>query len=161
MLSLIKIALIIAVCLWGAMSALGNIIDWEGTKGAVGAVITMSAWEGGASDWRATSSPFLITAGALAIVTFKTLAALLCGLGAFRMWHERDEGRERFGEAKVIAISGCGLAVFGLFLGWIVIGEQWFEMWRSPQLAAAGDAAFRYGGFIALIGIFVAMREKP
>jgi predicted small integral membrane protein len=160
MLRLVKIALMTAVCLWGALGTVGNILDWEGTRGAMRAVSSMSGWEGGAGDWRATSSPIVTTAGALGVVAFKTLAALLCGLGVFRMWRERTKGSERFGKAKAAALSGCGIAVFGLFLGWIVLGEQWFEMWRSPQLELAGEAAFRYGGFICLIAIFVAMREE-
>jgi hypothetical protein len=41
-----------------------------------------------------------------------------------------------------------------------VIGEGWFEMWRSVSLQAAGDGAFRYGGFIALIALMVAARDQ-
>jgi predicted small integral membrane protein len=160
MLRVIKIGLVAAVCLWGALSALGNVLDWEGTLGAVRAVSTMTAWEGGAGDWRATSSPVLITAAAVLIVVFKVTAALLCGLGAGHMWRERHGDVGLFGRAKALALTGCGVAVLGLFLGWIVLGEQWFEMWRSPQLGAAGSAAFRYAGFIGLIAVFVAIREE-
>ena len=160
MLRVIKIGLVAAVCLWGALSALGNVLDWEGTLGAVRAVSTMTAWEGGAGDWRATSSPVLITAAAVLIVVFKVTAALLCGLGAVHMWRERHGDVGLFGRAKALALTGCGIALLGLFLGWIVLGEQWFEMWRSPQLGAAGAAAFRYAGFIGLIAVFVAIREE-
>ncbi len=57
-------------------------------------------------------------------------------------------------------LSGCVVAMLGVFLGWIVLGEQWFELWRSPELGAAGDAAFRYGGFIGIIALFVAIRDQ-
>lgn len=50
--------------------------------------------------------------------------------------------------------------MLGVFLGWIVLGEQWFELWRSPELGSAGDAAFRYGGFIGIIALFVAIRDQ-
>ena len=160
MLRLIKIALITAVCVWGVLGALGNILDWQGTRGAIGTVAGMTTWDGGASSWRATSNPVVITAAALGIVIFKSLSALLCGVGAFHMFRERTGDSESFGRSKAVALGGCGVAVFGLFLGWIVLGEQWFEMWRSPQFAQAGEAAFRYGGFIGLIGMFVAMPEE-
>ena len=160
MLRAIKILLITAVCLWGAMSALGNLIDWQGTRGAVGAVSGMTGLDDGLKDWRAISNTWVILAGAACIVTFKILSAMLCGLGAYRMLSSIDASNEHFGAAKHLALAGCGVAVFGLFLGWIVLGEQWFEMWRSPQLGMAGEAAFRYGGFIGIIGVFVAMPEN-
>ena len=155
-----QIALIAAVCLWGLLSAFGNLLDWSGTLGAVTAVAAMSTWDGGGADWRAIGSPVLITTAALAIVAFKLLSALLCGLGAARMVRERGAPVETFAAAEATALSGCGIAMLGLFLGWIVLGEQWFELWRSPELGAAGDAAFRYGGFIGVIALFVAIRDQ-
>ncbi|MEQ8263976.1 DUF2165 family protein [Pseudohaliea sp.] len=154
-----QIALIAAVCLWGLFSALGNILDWQGTLGAVTTVATMSTWEGGGRDWRAIGSPVFISTASSGIVAFKLLSALLCGLGATRMVRERGAPVEGFAAAKATALSGCGVAMLGLFLGWIVLGEQWFELWRSPELGAAGDAAFRYGGFIGIIALFVAMGD--
>jgi predicted small integral membrane protein len=101
-----QIALIAAVCLWGLLSAFGNLLDWQGTLGAVTAVATMRTWEGGGDDWRAIGSPVLITTAALAIVAFKLLSALLCGLGAARMVRERGAPIESFAVAKATALSG-------------------------------------------------------
>jgi len=39
------------------------------------------------------------------------------------------------------------------------MGEFVFMMHLDPGLSQAASAAFRYGGFIALIMIFVAQRE--
>jgi len=51
--------------------------------------------------------------------------------------------------------------VIMLFGGFIVIGESWFELWRSETLLrTALSDAFRYAGMIALIGIFVAMPDE-
>lgn len=75
------------------------------------------------------------------------------------MLRARSGDKVAFARSKTLALVGCGVAVFGLFLGWITLGEQWFELWRSQQLELASEAAFRYGGFIALIAIFVAQRE--
>ncbi|MEE4661395.1 MAG: DUF2165 family protein [Halieaceae bacterium] len=157
MLKLTKIFLIAAVCLWGAIGALGNVLGWQGTLGAVGAATSMAGFV--ENDWRATSNSLVILAGALCIVGFKLASATLCGLGASQMWADKGADSERFAVAKQLAVAGCGVAVFGLFFGWIVLGEQWFEMWRSPDLASAGESAFRYGGFIGIIGIFVALPE--
>jgi predicted small integral membrane protein len=71
------------------------------------------------------------------------------------MWEHRKSDAETFGGAKTLALTGCAVAVFGLFVGWTVIGEGWFEFWRSAALRDAASGAFRYGGFIALIALMV------
>ena len=160
MLRPVKIALVLAVGVWAGLSAFGNLIDWDGTRGAVASVSSMSSFEGGADDWRATTNPFIINGAGIAIATFKALTCVLCAYGGWQMWSVRTGEEAEFDRAKRYALAGCGVSVFGLFFGWITIGEQWFELWRSPQLELASEAAFRYAGFIALIAIFVAQRER-
>jgi predicted small integral membrane protein len=161
MLRMTKILLVLSVVLWAALGALGNVTDWKGTAGAVAAVTSMSTFAGGAENWRATTSPLVVLAGAIFIVAFKAVTAALCASGAWRMWAERKSDAETFGSAKALALTGCAVAVLGLFGGWIVIGEGWFEFWRSDSLReAAGGSAFRYGGFIALIALIVGAREQ-
>ncbi len=156
MLRIMKIILILSVAMWGVFGVLGNIVDWGGTTGAVGATTSMATFEGGADDWRATSNPAVIMAGAIFIVLLKSATALLCFAGAWKMWTTRAEDRAVFGQAKTYALTGCAIAVFMLFFGWIVIAESWFELWRSELLReAALGSAFRYAGMIALIGLFV------
>ncbi len=160
MLRILKIALVASVALWGALGALGDILDWTGTTGAVAAVTSMSTFAGGADKWQATTNPAVILAGAVFIVMFKTTTALLCAAGAWRMWRTRGGDVETFGRAKTLALCGCAVAVLCLFGGWTVVGETWFEFWRSDALRdTAGGGAFRYGGFIALIALMVGARD--
>jgi predicted small integral membrane protein len=160
MLRITKILLVLSVAAWGLLGAAGNLGDWKGTTGAVAAVTSMATFAGGAARWQATTNPAVIVAGAVFIVLFKLTSAALCLAGASRMLARRSGDAEAFGRAKNLAIAGCGVAVFGLFAGWTVIGEMWFEFWRSDALReAAGGSAFRYGGFIALIAMIVASRD--
>jgi predicted small integral membrane protein len=47
-----------------------------------------------------------------------------------------------------------------LFGGFIVIGETWFEMWRSDLLRDLSlQSAFRYGGMVTLIALYVGCLE--
>ena len=156
MLRIMKIMLVVSVAMWGFLGALGNITGWSGTTGAVTAVTSMSTFEGGAASWQATSHPAVIIAGALFIMLSKALAGLMCAAGAWRMWSARAADGSTFANAKTYALAGCGVAVFMLFGGFIVIGEGWFELWRSDSLREqAAETAFRYGAMIALIGLFV------
>ncbi len=127
MLRIMKILLALSVALWGLLGAFGNVSDWSGTTGAVAAVTSMSTFEGGAVRWQATTSPAVITAGALFITLSKAFAGLLCASGAWRMWAARIGDPAVFAKAKTFALAGCAVAVFMLFSGFIVIGEGWFE----------------------------------
>ena len=159
MIRIVKIGLIITVMLWAFFGALGNVLSWDGTRGAVAAVTSMVSFEGGAESWQATSSPIVIWLGALFITLSKLSAGVLCAAGAGRMWQSRNGSAADFTAAKSIALAGCGIAVIMLFGGFIVIAESWFELWRSESMGSVLSAAFRYAGMIALIAIFVAMPD--
>lgn len=160
MLRVIKILLVVCVALWGFLGASENIMDWQGTMAAVGAAASMATFDGGPESWKATTSPVIIWMGALMIMLSKLAAAGLCSVGAMRMWHARLGDSTGFQNAKTYALAGCGLAMVMLFGGFIVIGETWFEMWRSDALRDLSlQSAFRYGGMITLIALYVGSRD--
>ena len=161
MLRVVKIALISGVALWGFIGALFNLIDWDGTIGAVTAATSMSTFEGGTESWKATSSTAVIWIGALFIMLSKLSAALLCTKGALDMWQARSGDAAHFAIAKEFALVGCGIATIMLFGGFIVIAESWFELWRSDVLRGPVlDSAFRYAAMITLIALFVATKDE-
>ncbi len=161
MLRIMKIGLIATVALWGLVGALGNLLDWNQALGAVAAVTSMATFDGGAESWQATTNPVVIWLGALFIMLSKLAVGIMCSVGVMRMWQTRRSTGPDFAMSKVIALSGCAVAVIMLFGGFIVIAESWFELWRSqgPIRMALPDA-FRYAGMIALIAIFVAMPDE-
>lgn len=155
-----KSILILTVALWGFIGAFQNVIDWNGTIGAVGAVTSMTAIPGGTESWQATESILFIWIGALFIVASKLATGTLCGIGAFRMWMAKKPDLEAYNAAKEIALVGCAIAIIMLFGGFVVIAESWFELWRSESmLGPVLQSAFRYGGMITLIGLFVASND--
>lgn len=160
MLRTMKVLLVATVALWGFVGAFHNVLDWGGTLGAVAAATSMATFEGGADAWQATSNPAVVWIGALFIMLSKLAAASLCTIGALSMWKARGGDAQAFDAAKEYALAGCAVAVIMLFGGFIVIAESWFEMWRSDAMRGPVlESAFRYGGMIALIGIFVGARE--
>lgn len=155
-----KILLVATVALWGLLGAFGNLGDWDETMGAVSAVTSMASFEGGAESWKATTNPAVIWLGALFIMLSKFAVGVLCSMGAWRMWQAQGGDAAGFATAKEIALAGCAVAVIMLFGGFIVIAESWFELWRSDGFGGEVlQAAFRYGGFIALIALFVGTKE--
>ena len=85
---------------------------------------------------------------------------MLCLLGALSMFGARRRDPASFASAKQFALAGCAVAVIMLFGGFIVIAESGFELWRSESMRGPVlQSAFRYAGMIALIGLFVGMRD--
>ncbi|WP_460312373.1 DUF2165 family protein [Aliiglaciecola aliphaticivorans] len=84
----------------------------------------------------------------------------MCTLGSIRMWKAQSANSTAYNAAKQIALTGCAVAIIMLFGGFIIIAESWFELWRSESmLAPVLGSAFRYGGMISLIAIFVALKD--
>jgi predicted small integral membrane protein len=161
MLRTAKVGLIIVAALWGFIGALGNILDWNQALTSVAAVTSMSTFEGGADSWQAMASPLLSWLGALFIVSGKLATGILCTIGARQMWQVREGDLASFASAKQYALTGCAVGAIMLFGGFLVIGESWFELWRtdSPYRLALTDA-FRYAGLLMLIAIFVGQSNE-
>lgn len=156
MLRIAKTLLILVVASWGLVAALQNLVDWQGTLSAVGAATSMATFEGGAESWQASSNNVLIWLGALFIVISKIVSGGLCLVGSTQMWRARRANTTEFQRSKQLALSGCAVSLFMLFGGFVVIAETWFELWRSDVMRGPVlDSAFRYGGMIALIALFV------
>ncbi|MBI1393339.1 MAG: DUF2165 family protein [Alphaproteobacteria bacterium] len=161
MLKITKIILALSVAAWGFTGAASNLSDWGGTTGAVAAATSMTMFEPIADSWRATTNPVVITLGAIFIVSLKIAGGALCLAGGVRMAAAIRAGPASFATAKRLAVAGCGLLMFMLFAGWIVIAETWFQLWRSDVWRdAALDSAFRYGAMITLIGIFIGAGDE-
>ena len=156
----LKVALIAGVAAYCLLGMIANVADLPRTLGSIGGVVSMATVEGGPTRWQATTSPAVVIGGAIYIVLFKTVAGLVCLAGAWRMWVARRTDAATFARAKALALVGCGVAVLGLYLGWTVIAEQIFDLWRSNVFAQSAITAFRYGASGALIALVVGMREE-
>jgi len=156
MLRSIKTALAASVGLWALVGLASNISNLAGVRAKVAEVVTMGAIPGG-PHWQATDSAAVIVSGAAFILLSKASVLLLSLIGAARMWAARAAPAPRFAAAKQTALAACALALLALFLGWTVIAEGWFEIWRAPALRdGAAMTALRYAAFIALIGLTIA-----
>ncbi len=159
MVRLVKILLVAFVALWGLIGVAGNLSHLQIAYDAVESVTLMPTFPADAAPpWR-TDNPVVVWLGVALIVSGKIAAAILCGSGAVVMMKNRKAESAVFQHAKRFALVGGALAVAMLFGGFTIIGETLYAMFRHPEHVAAGAGAFRYGGFIALIMIFVGQSD--
>lgn len=138
--------------------AINNVTDYDTNYEIVSRVMSMSQVPAGSPlEWRAIPSPALHRALYAFIIAVEFAAAALVLAGVWRLVLMRNAEAARFNAAKGVTISGLALAV-GLYLfGFMAVGGEWFQMWRTgPDLE---QAAFRFIGCAALVLLFLGQRD--
>jgi predicted small integral membrane protein len=154
-----KILLMTAITLWLALVAFGNITDYGSNLVFVQHVLAMdSIFPDASIHYRAIRSPLLQHAAYVLIIATETLAAALCGLGAWRMARVRCAPAAMFHRAKRLAIAGLTLGLLLWLGGFMAIGGEWFGMWMSSQWNGL-DSAFRFVVVLLAALIFLGPRE--
>lgn len=128
--------------------AFGNITDFGTNQAFVQHVLAMDTTNFGAEPgtrldpdvmWRAVTSPVLQNIGYVLIIAWESVAAVVLA-AAFVLWIlERGTSY-----ARARALSTIGLLMLVLLFagGFVVVGGEWFQMWKSVEWNGI-DAAFR------------------
>jgi len=151
--------------LYIALVAFGNITDFGTNQPFVQHVLSMDTTNFGAEPgtnldpdvmWRAVESETIQNAAYMGIIAWETLTAIVL-LGSLLFWARgRDDGFARARAASTIGL----LMLVALFMGgFIAIGGEWFQMWKSSAWNGL-DPAFRNAA-LGLIGLVVVHLPSP
>lgn len=128
--------------------AFGNITDFGTNQAFVEHVLSMDTTNFGAppgteldSDvtWRSIGNSTLQNAAYVGIIVWETLAGLILAFAVVIWIRDRSEG---FATARAISSAGLLMLVVLFFGGFITIGGEGFQMWRSTDWNGL-DPAFR------------------
>ena len=145
--------------LYVALVALGNITDYDTNEAFVRHVLAMDTTNFGAEPgtgldadvmWRAITDETLQTIAYVGVIAWETLTALVLLAGAALWLRGRDDGYDR---ARSVSTAGLLMVVLLFFGGFIVIGGEWFQMWRSDVWNGL-DPAFRNAA-LAILSLIV------
>lgn len=140
----IKTILVAGMALFVTLAALGNITMPDVGLGAIGTAVGMeTTFKHPMAMWRAISSPWLVRTIFGVIVLVEVLSALILWRGAFRLWAARGD-TAAFRAAKSTAVLGLGIVACLYFVGWLVICNEWFEMWQSQKLNVLPEAFWNF-----------------
>lgn len=153
-----KILLTAALGVLILLVAINNVTDYDTNYQLVSHVMSMDQVPAGSPlEWRAVTSPTLHRMLYAFIIAVEFAAGALIVAGVWRLLLTRKAEAARFNAAKDVAIMGLALAV-GLYLfGFMAVGGEWFQMWRSG--ADLQQAAFRFIGCAALVMLFLGQRD--
>lgn len=153
------ILLMAAIALWLALVAFGNITDYGSNWVFVQHVLAMdSIFPDASIHYRAIHLPLLQHAAYLLIIGTETLAAVLCWVGAWRMWRARRASASTFRRAKRVAIYGLAAGLMLWLGGFMAIGGEWFGMWMSTQWNGL-ESAFRFVVVLLVALVYLGQRD--
>lgn len=141
---LLRLAKIISVLAIGIMSLLivvGNITDYYTNYYFVAHVMKMdTTFPGSNIHYRSIHSPAVYHAGYLLIILMEGLMAYCCLKGSWQLYRNIKADAATFYRSKNWSVSGLIIGILIWFLGFEVIGGEWFAMWQSTTWNGLGSA---------------------
>ena len=146
--------------LYIALVAFGNITDFGTNQPFVQHVLAMDTTNFGGKPgegldpdtiWRAVDAPPLQNAAYVALIAWETLTAIVLLWATGALLRARNGSAAELARARGLATLGLLALVLLFFGGFIVIGGEWFQMWKSTTWNGL-DPAFR-NSTLALFGL--------
>lgn len=157
-----KIALVLAVSGFFLLIAWNNVADYDSNFTYIQHVLSMdTVLPESLLQWRAIHSLALQHVCYRALIVSELSIGLTCLVGAYQLWANLGATGTVFDQQKAIAILGLTLGILLWFVGFMVIGGEWFVMWQSEQWNGQ-QPAFRFLVSLGLVLLFVHTPEpKP
>jgi len=152
-----KAVMVLGLAVFGLLVGIDNIIDYPSNYAFVHHVLSMdTVFPDNALKWRAITSPGMQTAAYIGIIAAE-IAMGLCFLAcAARLFIHARAPAASFQRAKTLGVVGGGLGFAIWFIGFMVIGGEWFSMWQSQQWNGQ-DGAFHF--YMTVLGVLIFLMQ--
>lgn len=157
---LIKSALVGFFGLYALIVAFGNVTDYQSNYDFVAGVLSMeTTFEGNALMYRAIETEALYHIGYVIIIIVEAVIGIASVIGSILMLKNIKADSKTFHAAKKWGLIGLLLAVSVWFLGFQVIGGEWFAMWQSTTWNGL-DSAFRLTTYISTTILILMFKDS-
>jgi predicted small integral membrane protein len=155
-----KTVAVAAIALMTLLVVIGNITDYFTNYHFVEHVMKMDTiFPGSHLYYRHVESPFLFHAGYIILIAMEALMAF-CGIkGSWLLFKNLKSDASVFHASKNWAVTAITIGVIIWFLGFEVVGGEWFAMWQSSSWNGLG-AAERIVSFLVLVLILLHLKEE-
>jgi predicted small integral membrane protein len=152
---LTKIVMCFALGVFCLLVAFDNVFDYGTNYSFVQHVLSMdTTFPGNGLRYRAITNPLAWQLAYAAIITAEAFTGVLFVGGAIRLLRVRTAPAADFNREKGYAIAGCAMAFLIWFLGFTVVGGEWFAMWES-KVWNGQETAFRFYATALAVLIFL------
>ena len=155
-----KAILVAAIGLMAALIVIGNTTDYYTNYLFVEHVMKMdSIFPGSHIQYRSINSPALFHAGYIFIIIMELLMAVCCLKGSWLLFKNVRSDSAIFYASKNWAVAGILIGIIIWFLGFEVVGGEWFAMWQSPAWNGLASAE-RIVSFLTLVLILLHLKDE-
>jgi len=155
-----KIVMTASIALFLAIVAFDNITDYGSNFAYVQHVLSMdTTFPHNALMYRAITAPALWSLAYGIIIATEGVSAVVFAIGAVSLWRHRCSSAFRFQRAKEPFVLGAILSFLLWFIGFTIIGGEWFSMWQSREWNGQ-QSAFRITLTLLAVLIFVMQPER-
>jgi predicted small integral membrane protein len=157
-----KLALVAGLAIFALMVTLNNVTDYGSNEAFVRHVLAMdSIFPESTLRWRAVTDPGLQTAAYWGIIATEGLPGFLFTIPAVQMAARLREPRVEFRASLRWVAAGTGLAFLLWFVGFMVVGGEWFLMWQSSTWNGQ-EGAFRFYVTVLAAAVYVMLEtDEP
>ena len=157
------VAVLVAInALYIFLVALGNITDYGTNYAFVQHVLSMDTTNFGGTPgsdldpdvmWRAITNPVVWNVAYIGLIIWESLAAIVL-VAAVVVWVRAFAMRGNYDLARTLSSIGLLMIIILFFGGFITVGGEWFQMWRSTAWNGL-DPAFRNSVLAAITLVLI------
>jgi predicted small integral membrane protein len=154
-----KIVMVFGLALFGLIVGGDNIIDYGTNFAFVQHVLSMdTTFPGNALLWRSITSPVLHHVGYCCIIAAELATGLLFLVCAWKLAVNLKASAEVFHRAKSCGVLAATIGFATWFIGFMVMGGEWFASWQS-KIWNGQQSAFYFYATILMVLIFLMQRD--
>ena len=154
-----KIVMIFGLALFGLQVSVDNMIDYPSNFAFVQHVLSMdTVFPGNTLKWRAITAPSMHHAAYIAIILAEMLTGLCFLVCAGKLLMNVRAPAATFHRAKALGVVAATIGFATWFIGFMVVGGEWFGMWQSPTWNGQ-QSAFRFYMTLLAVLIFLMQRD--
>ncbi|HYK45462.1 MAG TPA: DUF2165 domain-containing protein [Parafilimonas sp.] len=155
-----KTVSVAAIALMAVIIVVGNTTDYWTNYLFVEHVMKMDTiFPDSNMHYRSIHDPVLFHAGYILIILLEFLMAFCCIKGSWILFTSLKADAARFHASKNWAVAGITIGIILWFLGFEVIGGEWFAMWQSTTWNGLASAE-RIVDFLVLTLILLHLKEN-
>lgn len=152
-----KIVMVFGLAAFGLLVAVDNMIDYPSNFAFVQHVLSMdTVFPDNTLKWRAITAPSMHHGAYIAIILAELLTGL-CFLGCGgKLLMNVGAPAQTFHRAKMLGVVGATLGFATWFVGFMVVGGEWFTMWQS-SIWNGQQSAFRF--YMTMLAVLIFLMQ--